>query len=112
MVVDPDGQTFWYLNQYHPSTSSFNWKTRIASFSFGPPCPIDPPTNPNPPDGTVDVPLAGNTATWTNGAGADQIELWFGESGSLVQVYDGTPVTSFSLAPVEPLTYDTSMDGK
>ncbi|NWG27304.1 MAG: T9SS type A sorting domain-containing protein [Ignavibacteriaceae bacterium] len=41
MVADPDGKTFWYVNQYQPSTGSFNWKTRIASMSFG----ISDPTN-------------------------------------------------------------------
>ncbi len=34
MSVDPDGQTFWYSNQYQPYQGSFNWKTRIASFAF------------------------------------------------------------------------------
>lgn len=35
MVVDPNGETFWYVNQYQPSTGSYNWRTRIASFRFG-----------------------------------------------------------------------------
>ncbi|MBT8382681.1 MAG: hypothetical protein KJO59_10020, partial [Ignavibacteria bacterium] len=74
----------------------------------GAPCPVDPPTNPNPPDGTVGVPVTGNTAAWDNGAGTTAVELYFGEVGSLVQVYDGTPITSFSLAPVEPLDYSTT----
>ncbi len=35
MTVDPrDGCTFWYTNQYLASTGSFNWKTRVATFSF------------------------------------------------------------------------------
>jgi hypothetical protein len=35
MTVDPvDDCTFWYTNEYIPSTGSFNWKTRIASFKF------------------------------------------------------------------------------
>ncbi len=108
MTVDPDGQTFWYVNQYQPSTGSFNWKTRIASFSFGPPCPIDLPTNPSPADAATDLPISGNTLSWTNGAGANQVEVWFGETGSLTQVYDGSPITSLSLAPYEPLTYNTT----
>jgi hypothetical protein len=33
MNVDPsDDCTFWYTNEYLPSTGSFNWKTRIGSF--------------------------------------------------------------------------------
>jgi hypothetical protein len=80
--------------------------------SSGPPCPIDPPTNPSPADGAIDIPLTGNTATWTNGAGTEMTEVYFGEVGSLVMVYDGTPIESFSLAPVEPLTYNTTYGWK
>lgn len=37
MTVDPSAAgTFWYTNEYIPSSGSFNWRTRIASFSFGP----------------------------------------------------------------------------
>ena len=33
--VDPsNAATFWYTNEYYATTSSANWKTRIASFSF------------------------------------------------------------------------------
>lgn len=33
MSVDPvDNQTFWYTTEYYETTSSFNFKTRIASF--------------------------------------------------------------------------------
>jgi hypothetical protein len=31
MSVDPNGINFWYVNQYQPSTGSFNWRTRIAN---------------------------------------------------------------------------------
>ena len=75
---------------------------------MGPPCPIDPPSNPNPANGVTDIPIAGNTATWTNGAGSTQIEVWFGETGSLVQVYSGAPITSLSLAAFEPFEYNTT----
>lgn len=35
MTVDPsDDCTFWYTSEYIPSTGSFNWSTRIASFKF------------------------------------------------------------------------------
>ena len=35
MTVDPvDDCTFWYTNEYIPTTGEFNWKTRIASFKF------------------------------------------------------------------------------
>lgn len=75
---------------------------------MGPPCPIDPASNPNPVNGATNIPIAGNTATWTNGTGATQIEIWFGQAGNLVQVYNGAPITSLSLAPFEPLQYNTT----
>jgi hypothetical protein len=35
MSVDPaDGCTFWYTDEYEPSTGNFNWATRIASFQL------------------------------------------------------------------------------
>jgi len=35
MSVDPvETDIFWYVNQYQPSTGSFNWRTRIASMDF------------------------------------------------------------------------------
>ena len=75
---------------------------------MGPPCPIDPPANPSPVNGATNIPIAGNTATWTNGAGASQIEVWFGETGNLAQVYNGVPITSLSLASFEPFDYNTT----
>ncbi len=75
---------------------------------IGPPCPIDPPANPNPVNGATNIPIVGNTATWTNGAGATQIEVWFGETGNLAQVYSGAPITTLPLAPFEPFEYYTS----
>ncbi|MEZ0579657.1 carboxypeptidase regulatory-like domain-containing protein [Nocardioides sp. MH1] len=35
MVVDPsDNCTFWYVNEYYPTTASIGWHTRIAKFKF------------------------------------------------------------------------------
>jgi len=35
MSIDPvDDCTFWYANEYLPTTGSFNWNTRLASFKF------------------------------------------------------------------------------
>ncbi len=73
---------------------------------MGPPCPIDPAFNPNPIHNATDIPISDNTITWENGIGANQIEIWFGEIGNLAQVYGGSPITSFSLAPYEPLEYN------
>jgi hypothetical protein len=36
-AVDPsDGMTFWHVNEYYATTSSFNWATRIGKFAFAP----------------------------------------------------------------------------
>jgi hypothetical protein len=42
VTVDPvDGCTFWYTTEYIPFDGQFNWKTRIASFTFSN-CPATP----------------------------------------------------------------------
>ncbi len=93
---------------YWMSEQTGNAQGWMAKVEFGPPCPIDPPSNPSPANGATDLPLTGNTANWTNGVGATQIEIWFGEGSNLSLVYDGPPITSLSLAPFEPLTYNTT----
>jgi hypothetical protein len=100
-ALDNVAYPFWMDNR------TGNYQGWTAEVTFGPPCPVDPAANPDPPNGTLDVGITGNTLNWTNGAGATQIEVWFGEMGNLSQVYSGTPITSLSLAPYEPLTYNT-----
>jgi len=35
VALDPsDDCTFWYANEYLPSTGVFNWSTRVGSFKF------------------------------------------------------------------------------
>jgi hypothetical protein len=35
MQIDPsDGCTFWYTNEYYPTSSGQHWHTRVASFKF------------------------------------------------------------------------------
>src|SRR4029453_527004 len=37
MTVDPsDDQTFWYVNEYVPTTSAIGWRLRIGAFNLGP----------------------------------------------------------------------------
>ncbi|MCU0414199.1 MAG: T9SS type A sorting domain-containing protein [Ignavibacteriaceae bacterium] len=72
---------------------------------IGPPCPIGQATNPNPPNGATGLPLNGNTATWTNGAGTVNVEVWFGPAGNVVKVYDGAAIPSFALPN---LNYNTT----
>jgi hypothetical protein len=34
-TIDPvDGMSFWHAGEYYPTTSSFNWHTRIGKFNF------------------------------------------------------------------------------
>ncbi|MFQ5349375.1 MAG: hypothetical protein ACE5EG_02900, partial [Thermoanaerobaculia bacterium] len=52
LSVDPaDDCTFWYTNEYYPSSSVSNWQTRIGSFNL---CADSPPevTIVAPPDGS------------------------------------------------------------
>jgi hypothetical protein len=93
LVIDPvDDATFWFTSEYYSATSSFNWRTRIASFKLasGAPTPTPTPTptpaptptptatpvptpTPTPaPDfslsvspSSVTVPRGGGTATYT-----------------------------------------------
>jgi len=89
-----------------------NWgAVEITSFGIdntcGPPCPVGSATNPNPLNGTTGVSITtpGN-ATWTNGAGATAVEVFFGPVGNVVSVYSGTPISS--LAIPAPLQYATT----
>jgi hypothetical protein len=61
------------------------------------PCPIGASSNPNPPNGATNVPVYLNTASWTNGAGTTNVELWFGSWGYFSKIYDGPAITSYSL---------------
>ena len=76
------------------------WLTRVT---FGPPCPVDPPSNPNPVNGATDVSINLAQLSWNNGVGATNIEVWF--DGNLV--YSGVPITSWAIDP-SPLNYSTS----
>ena len=64
------------------------------------PCPVGQATNPDPPNNACNISIFENTITWYNGLGTTQVELWFGDIGSLVQVYNGAPITSFTLPSI------------
>lgn len=53
---------FWADNRL----GSDHYQAWTASVEFGPPCPIDPPSNPSPANGATGLPLTGNTLNWTN----------------------------------------------
>mgnify|MGYP001259493346 CR=1 FL=1 len=72
----------------------------------GPPCPIDPPTNPTPANGATNVSINPGNASWTNGAGATQLEILFGPVGNLQTVYTGGLITQLPIPG--PLNYSTT----
>lgn len=77
----------------------------IVYGTSGPACPVGAPSNPNPADGATGVSINPGNASWTNGAGTTQVEVWFGPQGNLQQVYNGPAITS--LAIPGPLNYNT-----
>jgi hypothetical protein len=85
---------------------------QIAPFAIdnvcGPPCPVGQATDPNPADGAIDVPIDLPQISWINGAGSTSIELFFDS----VNVYSGTPITSWSLPSLEYYkTYTWQVNG-
>jgi hypothetical protein len=109
MTVDPSNSgTFWYTNQYIPTNGTFNWKTRIAAFSFELPCPVGYASNPSPADNATDVPITASEATWDNPVDATSNEFWFGtDPGSLTLLQSGSLATSFAIPP-GTLVYNTN----
>mgnify|MGYP000026492615 FL=1 len=81
-----------------------NYQAWLAEVTVGPPCPVDPASNPTPADGLTNVPISIAQLQWTNGTGATQCEVWFGEGSNLTQIYNG-PVIS-SIAVPGPLQYN------
>ena len=67
LTVDPaDDMTFWYTNEYYDSTSSFNWRTRIGSFSLAASEPTPTPTpSPTPTVTVTPTPTPTPTASET-----------------------------------------------
>jgi len=92
LTVDPvDDCTFWYTTEYYPTTSQFNWRTRIGSFKFpgcgGLPTPTPTPTptatpTPTPTPTPPATPAAPSNLT-ANAVSANQINLsWSDNSGN------------------------------
>ena len=70
-----------------------NWNIHAYIEQVGPPCPIDPATNPDPVDGATDVDVNLAAISWANGAGANNVEVWF--DGALV--YDGPTISTWPI---------------
>ncbi len=81
------------------------WTTAVT---FEPPCTsVDPPTNPNPASGSVDVSINLSQITWDNGNGAVSNEVYFGTSPANLQlVQSGSLSNSYDIP--NTLTYYTN----
>ena len=83
------------------------WTTRVT---FATPCGVETASDPNPPSGAVDIDTMLSQLTWTNGAGANINELYFGtDPSSLTLVQYGSLSTSWKITPnYLPLEYYTT----
>lgn len=71
-------------------------------------CPVEPPSNPNPPHASNGVAINLAELSWTNGTGAVTNELYFGtDPGSLNLVQSGTLATSWAITG-GPFDYGTT----
>ena len=90
------------------TTLVYDWGDQVAPFAVETlccgPCPVGAASNPNPPNNATDISVDGTTLTWDNGAGTDAVEVWFGPTGNMVQVYDGAPITSYNTGALEYFT--------
>ncbi|GAB4300411.1 MAG: hypothetical protein Kow0098_27740 [Ignavibacteriaceae bacterium] len=81
------------------------WTTKVT---FGPPCPVEAPSNPSPVNGATNVSIALTEITWDNGLGANTNDLYFGTNpGSLPLVQSGTLATSWTI-PTGTLEYSST----
>jgi hypothetical protein len=95
MVSDSNGASLAWAATFNNEQDVY-----YSYISTGPPCTVGLPTNPSPVNGATDVGINLPQVTWTNGAGATQIEVFFDGSS----VYSGAPVTSYNI----PSTLDYS----
>ena len=79
----------------------------MAQVTFEPPCGIEAASNPNPASGSTNVDINIAQLSWTNGAGANTNELYFGTNpGALDLVQSGSLATSWNIDPSYlPLDY-------
>ncbi len=91
---------------YWADNRTGNYQGWMAKVNFGAPCPVNPPSNPNPLNGANNTSVNLPQLTWTNGSGATKCEVWFGGVGSMVKVYDGVLISSYNISG--PLNYNAT----
>ena len=80
----------------------------MAQVTFAPPCPVEAASNPTPSNLATDVSINLSQLTWTNGAGANTNETYFGTDPlSLSLVQSGSLATSWNITG-GPLSYSTT----
>lgn len=102
MSVDPsDDATFWYTNEY--SNGGWNWRTKIAAFSFEPPVVVAPVANFSGNPATV---MAGQQVSFTDlSTNNPTTWLWSFAGGNPSTSNETNPVVSYNT----PGVYDVSL---
>ena len=114
MVVDPtDDTTFWYINEYVPTTGSIGWRLRIGAFRLGPTAQSAFSRKVHGGAGTFDVPLplTGNVGVECRSGPTYQMIVNFASAVTVesVAVTSGTGnVDSFSGSGTSQITINLS----
>jgi len=114
MVVDPsDDTTFWYINEYVPTTGSIGWRLRIGAFRLGPAAQSAFSRKVHGGAGTFDVPLplTGNVGVECRSGPTFQMIVNFASTVTVesVAVTSGTgSVDSFSGSGTSQITINLS----
>ena len=105
-VVESNGTVY----PYWADDISGIYQAWTAQVSFGPPCGVENASDPNPASGETNVDVNLAQLSWTNGAGANTNELYFGTSPTnLTLVQSGSLSTSWTIDPSYlPLDYYTN----
>jgi hypothetical protein len=120
MTVDPvDDCTFWYTSEYLKTNGTWNWSTRIASFTF-PGCQgtvSQPPAITSPNATTFTIGTAGSFTVTATGSPAPVISesgalpggVTFADNGNGTATLSGTPAAGS--APSYPITFTAANGG-
>ena len=101
ITVDPsDDQTFWYVDEYVPTTSSIGWRLRIGAFSLAGATPSPTPTGSPSPTATATPTPTGTPSgcQYTFTSGTDQIVPGTTDTGNHVDDGDTMVTLPFSFS--------------
>src|SRR5262249_52826006 len=110
LVPDPsDDMTFWYINEYVPTTSSIGWRLRIGAFNLGPagsPTPSPTPSSSPSPTATATATATPSGCQYTFTTGTDTIVPGTTDTGNHIDDGDTFVALPFSFS-----LYDQSYNG-